>query len=250
MNYKILLILLFLFSCATPVQVKKEVKVQKIFSNKGFALLYNENLTSSKKVTKTIEDRSLIIFQKNLEEDSIVKITNLLNNKYLIAKVGPISDYPDFYNSVISKRIFDKLEMDPQQPYLEITTVNDSGETFIAKKAKTFEEEKKVADKAPVEGITINNLNEQKKTKKITKKKIEKNFIYIIKIGDFYFKDTANLMIKRIKKDTKIKNVQIMNVSNTQYRVFIGPFKNLKSLKKGFNDISIINFENLEIIKQ
>ena len=41
-----------------------------------------------------------------------------------------------------------------------------------------------------------------------------------------------------------------MKISNNQYRVYSGPFKNLKSLKKAFNDISIIDFENLEIIKQ
>ena len=32
--------------------------------------------------------------------------------------------------------------------------------SFIAKKSKTYEEEKNVADKAPVDTISINNLNE------------------------------------------------------------------------------------------
>ena len=37
--------------------------------------------------------------------------------------------------------------------------------TFVAKKAKMFEEERSVAEKAPVDGIQINdlNLNESKK---------------------------------------------------------------------------------------
>ena len=34
--------------------------------------------------------------------------------------------------------------------------------TFVAKKAKMFEEEKNVAEKAPVDGIQINDLNLKK----------------------------------------------------------------------------------------
>ena len=170
-----------------------------------------------------------------------------MNNKYLIATVGPKSDYPIFYNSVLSKRIFDELEIDPKQPYIQITTVGNEG-TFIAKKAKTFEEEKKVADKAPVEDITIKNLN--KKKKKADKKIKRSKFSFIIKVADFYFKNSAESMFNRIKNETTVKKLKIMKISKNQYRVYSGPFKNLKSLKKAFNDISIINFENLEIIKQ
>ena len=246
MNYKIL-ILIFLVSCATPIKVEKEIIPQRKFSNKGFALLYKEDLKKNKTVTNSIEERSLIIFQKNLEENTIVKITNLLNDKYLIATVGQDSNYPFFYNAVFSKRIFDELDIDLKQPYIEIVTVNNDG-LFIAKKAKTFEEEKKVADKAPVEGITIKNLNDKKK--KVDKKKIKINFNYIIKVADFYFKDSAEQMLKRIKKNTKTNKLNIMSISTNQFRVYAGPFKNLKSLKKAFNAISIIDFENLEIIKQ
>ena len=50
-----------------------------------------------------------------------------------------------------------------------------------------FDEEKNVAEKAPVDGIQINDLN--KKSKKLKKKR--KNFSYSIKVADFYYKDTA-----------------------------------------------------------
>ena len=52
-----------------------------------------------------------------------------------------------------------------------------------------------------------------------------------------------------IKKETPVRNVRIQNLSNTQYRVFLGPFNNINSLQKAFNDISILQFENIEIIK-
>ena len=194
---------------------------------------------------KRIEDRSLVIFQKNLAKGTTVKITNLINNKSLLAKVGQRSDYPSFYNSVISKRIYNKLEIDIDEPYVEILEISENS-IFLANKAKTFNEEKNVADKAPVDDISIKNLNIDEE-KSITTK--EKKFNYIIKIVDFYYEDTAKLMIKRIKSESKLISINIVKLSDTNYRVYLGPFKDLKSLKKAFNDIKIINFENIEIIK-
>ena len=56
-------------------------------------------------------------------------------------------------------------------------------------------------------------------------------------------------MIGRIKKETAIKNVRMLNLSKTQYRVFLGPFNNINSLQKAFNNVNILEFENIEIIK-
>jgi len=210
-------------------------------------LLFEPSLKKNKKISKNIDSRSLIIFQKYLKKDAMVKITNLLNNKSIIAKVGSKANYPEFYNSVISERIYNELEIDLVEPYVEIIALNNNS-VFLANKAKTFEEEKKVADKAPVEGITIKNLNENSNDK-VIKKKLN-NFSYIIKIADFYFRDSAKLMVKRIKEETKVNKVKIMNISNTSFRVFLGPYKDLNSLQKAFNDISIIDFENIELIKQ
>ena len=74
-------------------------------------------------------------------------------------------------NSVISKRIAEILELDLNEPYIEITLISKNS-TFVAKKSKTFEEEKEVAEKAPVDGIKISNLNNnissfEQKSKKI-----------------------------------------------------------------------------------
>ena len=269
MNYKILLLIFFLYSCAsnnineskdtsnnineskdTSDNINKDNDIIlkysfSNFSNKGFTLIYDDSLKKKKIISKRIEDRSLIIFQKNLTKDTTVKITNLINNKSLLAKVGPRSDYPSFYNSVISKRIYNKLEIDIDEPYVEVLEISENS-IFLAKKAKTFDEEKNVADKVPVEDVSINNLNID--TEKLTINKKNK-FNYIIKIADFYYEDTANLMKKRIKSEIKLININIVKLSDTNYRVYLGPFKDLKSLKKAFNDIKIINFENIEIIK-
>ena len=57
------------------------------------------------------------------------------------------------------------------------------------------------------------------------------------------------MMKKRIKDEINVKNTKILKISNTNYRVYFGPFDNLKSLKQTFDDISPLNFENIEIIK-
>ena len=118
--------------------------------------------------------------------------------------------------------------------------------SFVAKKAKTFDEEKKVADKAPIAGIEINDLNKKPKKNKIIK---NQKFSYSIKIADFYYEKTAKIMISRIKDETSLENYQIIKLSKTNYRVLIGPFNDINSLKKSFEEIKLLNFENLEILK-
>ena len=219
--------------------------LERYFLNKGFTLVYNEELYKEKLVKGKIEDRSLIIFQKNLKKNTKVKITNLINSKYIIANVGKKVEYPYFYNSVISRRISKNLEIDELEPYVEIKELLE-GSSFIAKKAKTFDEEKQVANKAPIDSISINDLNsEVTKTGQVKQNK----FNYSIKIADFYFKDTALTMLDRIKKETSVNKIEIQSLSSTQYRVFLGPFYNINSLQKAFNDINVLQFENIEIIK-
>ena len=119
--------------------------------------------------------------------------------------------------------------------------------TFIAKKAKTFDEEKNVAQKVPVDGIKIDNLNVSSKTdiKSVKKKK----FNYSIKIADFYYYQSARSLIERISNETNIENPTIKKLSETKYRVLLGPFNDIKKLESSFNAIKSLEFENLEILK-
>jgi len=250
MNFKIILIIiLFLYSCdSRNINIsKRDIITPDIsYSNKGFTLVFEESLKKKKIINKKIGNRSLIIFQRNLKKDTSVKITNLLNNKSILAKVGANSKYPIFYNSVISKRIYDELELDINQPYVEIVAIS-SNSIFFSKKSKMYDEEKEVADKAPVEGININDLSSNKKIKKIIKNEIK--FNYIIKIADFYYEKTAEMMQIRMKDELNLNYSKIIKLSKTNYRVYLGPFDNLKSLKNAFDDITPLNFENIEIIK-
>tara|TARA_B100000787_G_scaffold23013_1_gene15481 strand:- start:658 stop:1416 length:759 start_codon:yes stop_codon:yes gene_type:complete len=242
-----IVICIFLSNCSTVnlVNNKSSKAIVNGYSNKGFALVYSEDLYKKKIVNKKIDERSLVIFQKNLKINTQVKITNILNNKSIIGTVGKNSHYPSFNNAVLSIRIAQELVLDTNQPYIEILEILGNS-IFIAKKAKTYNEEKSVAIKAPVNEISINDLN-------LIKKKEEKNinikFSYTLKIADFYFKDTALIMLKRIKTESLVKNPKIKKISDKKYRVYLGPFSNINSLQKSFNDINILEFENIEIIR-
>ena len=215
------------------------------FINKGFSLIYNDKFYDNKIISKKIDERSLVIFQKNLKKNTIVKITNILNNKSIIGTVGSNADYPSFNNAVLSLRIADKISLNENEPYVEILeVVQDS--VFLAKRAKTFNEEKKVADKAPVNNINISYLNIKETN---TKNKLIKKFSYEIKIADLYFNDTALMLVDRIINETTIKDAKIKKIDEKKYRVYVGPFNNINSLQKSFNDISILEFDNIEIIK-
>ena len=252
MNYKIILFILTFFilaGCNQDIQNKNSIKFspEQKYKNTGFTLVYNNKLRKEKKISKRIDNRALIIFHKNLKKDSFVKITNPLNQKTIIAKV--ISNkvkFPEFYNSVITMRIAEELTLNLNEPYIDLILISQNS-TFIAKKAKTFDEEKNVAEKAPVDGIKIDIISDTKtKNKKIIKDSI---FKYSIKIADFYYKDSAETMINRIISETSITDPSIKKLSNTKYRVLLGPFNDIKKLEESFNNIKLLNFENLEILK-
>ena len=122
---------------------------------------------------------------------------------------------------------------------------------FISVLAKTFEEEKVVANKVPVEGIVVENIsdntNKNNSTSNETKKIIP--FKYIIKIADLYFEESAYILKNRLLNEYNIDNIKIKKMSKNRYRIFKGPFNNLDSIKNEYSDIIKLNFENIEIIK-
>jgi len=240
-------IMLFVSNCTTINQTKIQTSqlLEDPFVNKGFALIYNENLLKEKIISSKIDERSLIIFQKNLKKNTKVKITNIKNNKSVIVTVGNNANYPSFNNSVLSIRIADEINLDKEEPYVEILEILENS-VFVAKRAKTFEEEKEVVTKAPVNDISISDLNN---TEIESLTKTTNKFLYKIKIADFYFKDTALLLTNRISNETNVTDVKIEKIMKNKYRVYLGPFYNINALQKSFNDINILEFENIEIIK-
>ena len=179
MHCRLLIILFFIFLTGCEQNnLNRNISNQEIltkYKNSGFTLVYNSTLKKEKKINKTIDNRSLLIFHKKLKKNSFVKITNPINQKTVIAEVvSNNAKFSDFYNSVITLRIAEELSLDLKEPYIDLVLISQNS-TFIAKKAKTFNEEKEVAEKAPVDGIKIDNLgNTNLQNKEIVKEKIFK----------------------------------------------------------------------------
>ena len=244
-NILTLLFFIILTACEqyNTNQLKElNLKPQKKYKNSGFALIYGDALE-----VMNLDNRSLQIFHKNLKKKSLVKITNPINGKTLIAEVKSNKvKFSNFYNSIITNRIAETLELDIAEPYVEIVLISKNS-TFIIKKAKTYDEEREIANKAPIDGIKISSLNS--KVEDSTNTSLNYKFSYSIKVADFYYKKTAQLMIDRIETETLLTNVKLIELSKTNYRVLLGPFNDIKSLKDSFDKMNSLYFENLELLK-
>ena len=241
MSYKKLLLILFILTGCTVNSTRYR---ENIFSNRGFALLFNETLVEKKILRKNLDERSLQIIHNTLPKGSKVRIVNLLNNKSIKAIVKSKNKDLIFYNSIFSRRIFEELDISSKEPYVEISSIREN-KTFIAKKSKTFDEEKKVANKAPVKSISINEIG-MPKSKKINDRKL---FDYSIKITEFYFLKNAIELKKRIENETSLQNISIISINDTKHRVLLGPYSNINALQSAYNGINKLNFENIELIR-
>ncbi len=227
------------------VPKKNELK-NIVYSNKGFALIYSEDTDNS--LEYKLDNTSINILSPNLPNGTPVKITNIINGKSLITLVQNKTVLPIFYNSVITNRIVSELSINPNEPYISIETIN-SNNLYVANDVKTFDEEKKVANKAPVDDIMIQNISLESEIKESNTENFVTNFNYIIKFGDFYFEDSAIMLKNRLFEEYNIKNILIKKLSQNNFRVYKGPYKDFEKLKKGFHNIENLDFDSIEIIK-
>ena len=224
----------------------KEELINIVYSNKGFALIYSEDTDNS--LEYKLDNASINILSPNLPNGTPVRITNMINGKSLITVVQNKAVLPIFYNSVITNRIVNELSINPNEPYIFIETIN-SNNLYVANDVKTFDEEKEVANKAPVDDIMIQNISLETETKESNTKNFVTDFNYIIKFGDFYFEDSAIMLKNRLFEEYNIKNILIKKLSQNNFRVYKGPYKDFEKLKKGFHNIKNIDFDSIEIIK-
>ena len=230
----------------TQKKNKKEELINIVYSNKGFAFIYSEYTVNS--FEYKLYNASINILSPNLPNGTPVRITNIINGKSLITVVQNKTVLPIFYNSVITNRIVNELSINPNEPYIFIETIN-SNNLYVANDVKTFDEEKEVANKAPVDDIMIQNISLETETKESNTKNFVTDFNYIIKFGDFYFEDSAIMLKNRLFEEYNIKNILIKKLSQNNFRVYKGPYKDFEKLKKGFHNIENLDFDSIEIIK-
>ena len=229
-----------LYSCADYKTNKGTQKDEKqYYSSSGFALIYDDELFLQKIINKKINNEDIMVMHSQLKTNTPLRIINPVNSKAIETKIYKKAKYPKIFNIVISKEIASILELDVNNPYVEVVEVKKN-KIFIAKKTNTFDEEKKVAENAPVDEITMDDLSKEELdiVKEISK---ENNFILVI--NDFYFEDSANNLKTELVEKTKMNNISIEKINNNKYRLFVGPFKNFNALKNTYISLNNLGFE-------
>tara|TARA_B100000575_G_scaffold286418_1_gene283165 strand:- start:427 stop:1164 length:738 start_codon:yes stop_codon:yes gene_type:complete len=241
MKYKAILILLILSACSPQLITlnKKEP-----YAANGFAYIYNEFDFSNKIIKGKMNNDNLQISHQNLKTGTLIKISNPKNKESLVLKNIKRIRYPEFYKILITEAVAKKLELDKNLPILEIVEVKKN-KSFIAKEAKTFNEEKKISTKAPVENIQISNISRQKNKKN---NKISEQ-IYIL-LGSFYSIETANFLKQRITKDVPEFNINKLKIKKNSIKenlVISGPYNSINSVKNDYILLKTFGFEELDI---
>ena len=236
-----------LINCAGYEKKKSTKSDERIYySSSGFALIYNDSLYENEVINKKINNDQILLLHANLKRNTLVRITNLKNSKSLDTKIYKKAKYPKIFNVLISEKIASILDLDFENPYVEIIELKKN-KTYVAKEGNIFEEEKNVAEKAPVEDIQMNNISDTTKNTSVEEIKKEK---FIIIITDFYYKDSALNLKKELSKKISLNNISIKKISNTKYRLLAGPFENFNALKTTYISLNNLGFEDLNIYNE
>ena len=235
-----------LSSCADYQKISTvKQKERKYYSSKGFALIYSDDLFEQKIVNKKIKNESLVVLHNSLKVNTSIIITNPKNSKNIETKIFKKADYPKIFNLVVSQKVANLLGLDIDNPYIEFNEIKKN-KTFVAKEANIFDEEKNVAQKAPVEEIKMDDLTDNQ-TKK--KKKVINKYGYSILINDFYYESSAIKLKNKIVERTKLNIFFVKKINDKKYRLLAGPFKNFNALKTTYISLNNLGFDDLNIYK-
>ena len=239
MKFNIILIFL-LSSCVSNNSLLKN---KSSFSAKGFAYIYSDYDYENKITSKKFDSNELLIGHSFLRPGSIVKIMNPENKKFLKLKVKKQTKYPDFYVVLITEEIANRIELNKNVPYVEINELKRN-KSFVASKAETFKEEKKVFNKAPVTTVKIDNISTNQKLIKEKPKK------FSIIIANFYTKNSAILLKNKLNKElTNLtsKNLFIIKRGKNSFELITDSYNTINSLKNDYIVLKNHGFEQLDI---
>ena len=241
MKFKFLIIFFLILSCDTQLST---VNLKQPYTAKGFAYIYNDSDFKNKIIKGKLNNEILQISHQNLKTGTLIKISNPKNKESIVLKNVKRIRYPDFYKILITETVAKKLNLNSELPILEIMEIRKN-KSFVAKKAKIFNEEKKIPSKAPVASVQISNISKDKV--KETKKKLDKIYIHI---ATFYSKNTANVLKERIVKELinfDGNKIKIRKINNKETQVISGPYTSVNLLKNDYIMIKSFGFEELDI---
>ena len=242
MKYKII-IFFFLVSCTSINTYNKSDS----YSSTGFAYIFNLEDYKNKIINRSLNNDKLEVGHNLLNRGTLIIISNPINNKSMKLSINKKINYPDFYKIAITKKVADNLEINEDLPIVDIREIKKN-KSFLAKKAKTFEEEQTISANAPVTKVDIVSLGKNKLKETNNKKK------FSILIGDFYSSDTTNFLKERLKKEMldfdikklKTKNIKVNN--KTRIEMISGPYKSINLLKQDYMLLKKFGFEDLNIL--
>ena len=244
MRIFLLFFLIFLSSCADYKTVKKDKEAtREYYTSTGFVLIFDETLYQNKVVNKKIDNTNLHVLHSFLKINTPIKIINPENLKSVEAKIIKNGQFPKIFNAVISEKIVSLLELDINNPYVEIIEMKKN-KKFIAKESNTFDEEKNVAESAPVDKIEMDDLSSNQTKKEVKKRK---TYTYDLIVADFFYEISAYNLKKELTKEIKNDKFFVKKINNNKYRLGIGPFKNFNALKSTYISLNNLGFENLNI---
>jgi len=247
---KLLIVLFFFISSCAQYEINKSKKPnkpeKKYYSSHGFALIYEDKFYKQKVTNKKIKNTTISSMHSSLKSNTHVKIINPRNSKFVETKITKKSFYPKIFNIVISKKIAEMLELNPENPYVEVLEVKKN-KTFVAKESNTFDEERNVSTKVPVEKIKMDDITESNISEK---KETQISYNFILVVSDFYYLNSAQDLKKDLEKQIKIQNFRIRKISNNKYRLLAGPFKNFNALKSTYISLNNLGFESLNIYEE
>ena len=241
MKFKIFTCLFFLVSCS-PHYTKLDNR--KPYNSKGFAYIYNQNDYQNKIIKSKLNNEILQISHKDLKTGTLIKLINPKTKKSLVLKNTKKSKYPDFYKILITKPVAEKLKIDIDLPLVEVLELKKN-KSFIAEKAKIYQEEKKISSKAPIASVQISNISKKKNISRNAKGKS----VYIL-IASFYTNEAANLLRQRITEEISSydnKKLKIRKINNKEFEVLSGPYKSINLVKNDYINLKNFGFEELDI---
>ena len=242
MKFKFLVFIFLLTSCNANMQ---SISNKQPYTAKGFAYIFNEKDYENKIIKGRLDNSKLEISHSGLRINTLIKLINPKTNDSLTIKNLRKSNYPDFYKILISAQVAKKLNIDPDLPFIEIIEIKKN-KSFVAKKAKIFNEEKKIPSKAPVASVKISNISKNKS--KITSSVPDKIFIHV---ASFYSTETAKFLRQRIIKELPeltSKKVKIKKISSKETQVISGPYTSVNLLKNDYIKLKNYGFEELDIL--
>ena len=240
MKYSIFFLIFLTLSCNANLNYNNKIT----YTAKGFAYIYNDNDYKNKIIKGKLNNEELQVSINALKTNSLIKIINTKTNDSIVLKNIKKIYYPDFYKILITKKVAEKLNIDKDLPLVEIIEIKKN-KSFVAKKAKIFNEEKKISSNAPVASVKISNISKNKK-------KQTKNFnedMYIL-IATFYAKETAEFLQKRIIKEMPKydKNkLKIKRIKNNVINLISGPYNTINLMKNDYIELKKFGFEELDI---